>query len=332
MERETTMSRPRRTTLVAGAAVLALGLAACSSSGGKQESDDSSGAAGNAGTPTMTVALITHSGPGDTFWDQVRAGAEDAAKKDNVKLEYSADPEGSAQANLVQQAIDKKVDAIAVTLAKPEAMKSTVEAATEAGIPVVALNGGMDDWKQMGALSFFGQDDELAGEAAGTRLKDEGAGKTLCVIHEQGNVGLEARCDGVAKTFGDSEKIYVTGTDTANVQSTITAKLQQDSSITNVLTLGAPFALIADKSVDEAGSKATISTFDLNDDALKAIKEGTITWAVDQQPYVQGYMAVDSLWLKVQQGAEVGGGQPVYTGPAFIDKDNVDALLKSEGE
>ncbi|GAA1241056.1 sugar ABC transporter substrate-binding protein [Janibacter melonis] len=326
------MSRPRRTTLVAGAAVLALGLAACSSSGGKQESDDSSGAAGNAGTPTMTVALITHSGPGDTFWDQVRAGAEDAAKKDNVKLEYSADPEGSAQANLVQQAIDKKVDAIAVTLAKPEAMKSTVEAATEAGIPVVALNGGMDDWKQMGALSFFGQDDELAGEAAGTRLKDEGAGKTLCVIHEQGNVGLEARCDGVAKTFGDSEKIYVTGTDTANVQSTITAKLQQDSSITNVLTLGAPFALIADKSVDEAGSKATISTFDLNDDALKAIKEGTITWAVDQQPYVQGYMAVDSLWLKVQQGAEVGGGQPVYTGPAFIDKDNVDALLKSEGE
>lgn len=326
------MSRPRRTTLVAGAAVLALGLAACSSSGGKQESDDSSGAAGNAGTPTMTVALITHSGPGDTFWDQVRAGAEDAAKKDNVKLEYSADPEGSAQANLVQQAIDKKVDAIAVTLAKPEAMKSTVEAATEAGIPVVALNGGMDDWKQMGALSFFGQDDELAGEAAGTRLKDEGAGKTLCVIHEQGNVGLEARCDGVAKTFGNSEKIYVTGTDTANVQSTITAKLQQDSSITNVLTLGAPFALIADKSVDEAGSKATISTFDLNDDALKAIKEGTITWAVDQQPYVQGYMAVDSLWLKVQQGAEVGGGQPVYTGPAFIDKDNVDALLKSEGE
>lgn len=326
------MSRPRRTTLVAGAAVLALGLAACSSSGGKQESDDSSGAAGNAGTPTMTVALITHSGPGDTFWDQVRAGAEDAAKKDNVKLEYSADPEGSAQANLVQQAIDKKVDAIAVTLAKPEAMKSTVEAATEAGIPVVALNGGMDDWKQMGALSFFGQDDELAGEAAGTRLKDEGAGKTLCVIHEQGNVGLEARCDGVAKTFGDSEKIYVTGTDTANVQSTITAKLQQDSSITNVLTLGAPFALIADKSVDEAGSKATISTFDLNDDALQAIKEGTITWAVDQQPYVQGYMAVDSLWLKVQQGAEVGGGQPVYTGPAFIDKDNVDALLKSEGE
>lgn len=326
------MSRPRRTTLVAGAAVLALGLAACSSSGGKQESDDSSGAAGNAGTPTMTVALITHSGPGDTFWDQVRAGAEDAAKKDNVKLEYSADPEGSAQANLVQQAIDKKVDAIAVTLAKPEAMKSTVEAATEADIPVVALNGGMDDWKQMGALSFFGQDDELAGEAAGTRLKDEGAGKTLCVIHEQGNVGLEARCDGVAKTFGDSEKIYVTGTDTANVQSTITAKLQQDSSITNVLTLGAPFALIADKSVDEAGSKATISTFDLNDDALKAIKEGTITWAVDQQPYVQGYMAVDSLWLKVQQGAEVGGGQPVYTGPAFIDKDNVDALLKSEGE
>ena len=322
------MSRPRRTTLVAGAAVLALGLAACSSSGGKQESDDSSGAAGNAGTPTMTVALITHSGPGDTFWDQVRAGAEDAAKKDNVKLEYSADPEGSAQANLVQQAIDKKVDAIAVTLAKPEAMKSTVEAATEAGIPVVALNGGMDDWKQMGALSFFGQDDELAGEAAGERLTEEKAGTTLCVIQEQGHVGLESRCKGVAATFDKSEKIYVKGTDTANVQSTITAKLQQDKDITHVLTLGAPFALIAQKSVDEAGSKAKVATFDLNDEALQQIKDGNIEWAVDQQPYVQGYQAVDSLWLRVNKGASVGGGEPSFTGPAFVDDKNVDLLLE----
>ena len=323
------MSRFTRASAVATSAVAALALAACSSSGGKEETScGGGGGAGGVDTPEMTVSFITHAEPGDTFWDQVRAGAEDAAKKNNVKLEYTANPEGAQQANLVQQAVDKKVDGIAVTLAKPEAMKGNVEKAVDGDIPVVALNAGMDAWKDMGALSFFGQDDELAGEAAGERLTEEKAGKTLCVIQEQGHVGLEGRCKGVAKTFDKSEKIYVKGTDTANVQSTITAKLQDDKEITHVLTLGAPFALIAQKSVKEAGSDAEVATFDLNDEALQQIKDGNIIWAVDQQPYVQGYQAVDSLWLRVNKGASVGGGEPSYTGPAFVDEKNVDQLLE----
>lgn len=322
------MSRFTRASAVATTAVAALALAACSSSGGKDGGDGGGGSAGGVDTEEMTVAFVTHAEPGDTFWDQVRAGAEDAAKKNNVKLEYTANPEGAQQSNLVQQAVDKKVDGIAVTLAKPEAMKGNVEKAVDADIPVVALNAGMDDWKEMGALSFFGQDDVLAGEAAGERLTEEKAGKTLCVIQEQGHVGLEGRCKGVSATFDKSEKIYVKGTDTANVQSTITAKLQKDDSITHVLTLGAPFALVAQKSVNEAGSDAKVATFDLNDEALKEIKEGNIEWAVDQQPYVQGYQAVDSLWLRVNEGASVGGGEPSYTGPAFVDDKNVDALLE----
>ncbi len=322
------MSRFTRASVVATSAFAAFALAACSSTGGKEPAADEGSAAGGADTEQMTVAFITHAAPGDTFWDQVRAGAEDAAAKDNVDLQYTADPEGANQARLVQQAVDKKVDGIAVTLAKPEAMEGNVSKAVDAGIPVVSLNAGMDAWQDMGVMSFFGQDDGLAGEAAGERLKEEKAGKTLCVIQEQGHVGLEARCAGVAKTFDKSQKIYVKGTDSANVQSTITAKLQQDDSITHVLTLGAPFAMIALKSVESAGSDAKVATFDLNDEALQAIKGGDILWAVDQQPYLQGYMAVDSLWLKVNEGMETGGGQPVYTGPAFVDSSNVDLLLE----
>ncbi|WP_114202635.1 sugar ABC transporter substrate-binding protein [Janibacter anophelis] len=327
------MSRISRVSAVATSAVAALALAACSSSGGKQEDEGGDGASGGgAGTPEMTVALVTHAAPGDTFWDQVRAGAEDAAKKDNVKLEYTADPDGARQSTLVQQAVDKKVDGIAVTLAKPDAMEDNVVKAVEADIPVVALNAGADAWKDMGVLSFFGQDETLAGEAAGERFTDEKAGKVLCVIHEQGHVGLEARCKGVANKFTGTEKVYVKGTDSANVQSTITAKLQQDKDITNVITLGAPMAMIATKSIEEAGSEAKLATFDLNDEALQAIKDGKIEWAVDQQPYVQGYMAVDSLWLRVQKGASTGGGEPVYTGPAFIDDANVDILLEQQAK
>ena len=118
----------------------------------------------------MTVAMITHEVPGDSFWDLIRKGAEAAAKKDNIELRYSNDPEAPNQANLVQSAIDSGVDGIAVTLAKPDAMAPAVKAAIDKGIPVVAFNSGFDNFKAMGVQEYFGQDEKLAGIAAGERL------------------------------------------------------------------------------------------------------------------------------------------------------------------
>lgn len=320
-------TNPRRAVLLT-AAMLLLMLAGCSSEGGRQPEGSGDDNAGQADTPEMTVALITHAAPGDTFWDLVRKGAEDAAAKDNIKLEYSSDPEGAGQANLVQTAIDKDVDGIAVSLAKPDAMRGVVSKATEADIPVTALNAGMESWEKMGVIGFFGQDEEISGEAAGERLAADGATKVLCVIHEQGHVGLEARCDGAAEAFGETEKIYVTGTDMPGVQSAITSKLQEDPSIDRVLTLGAPFALTAVRSVQDAGSDARVVTFDTNAELVQAIKNGDVEWAVDQQPYLQGYLAVDALWLYNTNQITIGGGEPTLTGPAFIDSDNVDEIAE----
>ncbi|MFE6282187.1 sugar ABC transporter substrate-binding protein [Streptomyces sp. NPDC057877] len=317
---------------VALAAAAALTLAGCSSeSGGKKSEEGGADAsAGKANTPRMTIALITHQSPGDTFWDIVRKGAEAAAAKDNVKLVYSADPNAGNQANLVQNAIDQKVDGIAVTLAKPDALKGVVAKAEQAGIPVVGLNSGLSDWKDLGLLEFFGQDETVAGEAFGKKLNEVGAKNAVCVIQEQGNIGLTQRCDGVRKTFeGKTETLYVNGTDMPSVKSTITAKLKQDSSIDYVVTLGAPFALTAVQSVGDAGSGAKVATFDLNKELTKAIQNDSIQFAVDQQPYLQGYLAVDGLWLYRNNGNYSGGGeQPVLTGPAFVDKSNVDTIAE----
>ncbi|MEV6996312.1 sugar ABC transporter substrate-binding protein [Streptomyces sp. NPDC093982] len=318
--------------MVALAAAAALTLAGCSSSsGGKQaEEGGENASAGKATTPRMTVALVTHQAPGDTFWDIVRKGAEAAAAKDNIKLVYSADPNAGNQANLVQNAIDQKVDGIAITLAKPDAMKDVVSKAKAANIPVVGLNSGVSDWQKLGLMEFFGQDETVAGEALGKRLNEEGAKKAVCVIQEQGNIGLTQRCDGVKKTFeGTIETLNVNGTDMPSVKSTITAKLKTDSDIDYVVALGAPFALTAAQSVDETGSKAKVATFDLNKQLTGAISKGDIEFAVDQQPYLQGYLAIDSLWLYKNNGNYMGGGEaPVLTGPAFVDKTNVEAIDK----
>ncbi|MER6290534.1 substrate-binding domain-containing protein [Streptomyces sviceus] len=306
--------------------------AGCSSSSGGKKSEEGSAAAsaGKATTPRMTVAMVTHASPGDTFWDLVRKGAQAAAAKDNVKLVYSSDPNAGNQANLVQNAIDQKVDGIALTAAKPAAMKDVVAKATAAGIPVVGFNSGVGDWKQLGMLEYFGQDENIAGQAFGQRLNQLGAKHALCVIQEQGQVALEARCAGLKKGFsGKTDILYVNGTDMPSVKATITAKLKQDSSIDQLVTLGAPIALTAVQSLSDAGSKAKLATFDLNKDLVKAVQDGKVEFAVDQQPYLQGYLAVDAIWLFKTNGNFSGGSTaPVLTGPAFIDKTNVDTVAK----
>jgi len=318
-----------RLAAFAGAGILAMGIVSCSSTGGApQGSGEGGGGGGTVDTPRMTIAMITHEVPGDSFWDLIRKGAETAAKKDNIELRYSNDPEAPNQANLVQSAVDSDVDGIAVTLAKPDAMKAAVAAAEAKGIPIVAFNSGLEDWQAMGVKEYFGQDEFIAGQAAGKRLTEDGATKAICVIQEQGHVGLEARCAGVKETFPATETLNVNGKDMPSVESTITAKLQQDPSIDMVVTLGAPFALTAVQSAKNAGSTTKVGTFDTNAALVDAIKGGTVQWAIDQQPYLQGYLAIDGLWLYVNNKNLIGGGEPTLTGPSFIDKSNIDAVAE----
>ena len=307
--------------------VPALALAGCSSSGGRTpEADSDNGGGAVAGTDRIKIALITHGGPGDTFWDIVRKGAEEASEKDNVELLYSSDPEGGRQAQLIEQAVEQGVDGIAVTLAKPDAVASALQKAEDAGIPVVSLNSGEDRSVELGAFTHFGSNEELAGEAVGQRLAADGYVHPICVIHEQGNVGHESRCAGVKAKVPGTELLYVQGTDMTQVESTVTAKLQATGDADVVVGLGAPYTLTILKSVDTSGSDAKVASFDLNPDLAKRIAEGEIIFTVDQQPWLQGYGAIDALWQNARGGFELGGGQPVLTGPTIIDSSNAEQV------
>ncbi|MFJ1739498.1 sugar ABC transporter substrate-binding protein [Streptomyces microflavus] len=312
------------------AVVLAASLAGCSSTGGKRAEERAAEAAeGRAAvnTPRWTFAMVTHSGDGDTFWDIVQKGAEQAAVKDNINFLYSHNDEANQQAQLVQTAIDKKVDGLIVSLAKPDAMKAVVAKAVKAGIPVITVNSGSAESKEFGALTHIGQDESIAGEAVGDELNSRGRKKALCVLHEQGNVGHEQRCAGAKETFdGTLQNLYVDGTNMPDVTASIEAKLQSDKSIDAVVTLGAPFADAAVQAKQTAGSKAEIDTFDLNAKVATGLQTDKLGFAVDQQPYLQGYEAVDLLWLYRYNRNVLGGGLPVLTGPQIITKGDADAL------
>ncbi|GLU47493.1 substrate-binding domain-containing protein [Nocardiopsis ansamitocini] len=311
---------------LAALAVGGLLLAGCTT--GEPTGGDAGGQSPEAlGSGPLTFAVVTHSKPGDTFWDVVKSGAEQAGTDLGVTVNYAGDPDPAQQSQLIDNQVAQGVDGIIVSMANPEGVRSGVEAAVDAGIPVVTINSGLEQSQEYGAITHVGQGERLAGEAAGERLDESGAAKAICVIHEAGNVGLEDRCAGAAKTFGgEMENLQVDVSNAADARTTIQNKLISDTDVDAVLTLNPGIATAAVGAAADADSDAAIATFDVSADITKALTDGTVLFAIDQQPYVQGYLPVTLLALKARNGNDVGGGQPVYSGPAFITKENAEQV------
>jgi simple sugar transport system substrate-binding protein len=278
----------------------------------------------------LTFAMVTHSDEG-SFWSVVKKGAEQAAKVEGVKLTWSPsnnDPEKQAQ--LIDAAVSQKVDGLAVSVPNASAIRGALNKAKAAGIPIVTLNSGAEDFKELGAITHVGQTETIAGRAAGQRLKADGVKKVLCVIHEQNNIGLQQRCEGVKEGFGGSvTNLQVRGTaDVSTTQTEIRSKLQADSSFDGVIALNPDIASAAKSAINGASSNAKLATFDLSPSVLKDIEGGNVEFAVDQQQYLQGYLPIVFLKLFRTNANTVGGGQPVLTGPGFVEKANVGTVQK----
>jgi len=288
--------------------------------------------AGSSAAPAAgktTIAFVTHGTPGDTYWDVVKSGEVQAGKDLGVNTTYQGDGDPVKQSQLIDAAVASKVDGLVVSMANPDGVKASVEKAVAAGIPVITIDSGLEQSKEFGALTHIGQSEYIAGKGAGEQLKKAGVKNVLCVIHEAGNVGLEDRCRGIKDTLGGTvNNVQVDVSNIADAGNTIKSKLLADASIDGVVTLGPPEAVVASQAIDEAKSSAKLATFDLSEDVTKLISSGKILFAVDAQPYLMGYLPVVFLLLHKTNGNEVGGGEPVYSGPGYVTKENVDSIAK----
>ncbi len=318
-----------RALLVAGlaAGLLALpALAACTV-------DPTSGASSSGGatdaphTGPMRIAVITHGDAGG-FWSTVRRGAEDAAA---TLPEVTLDYQGSAgdvrlQSEMINAAINQGADAIAVSAPDPGAIGGALDRAEAEGIPLITLNSGAElAQAREGIITHVGQSERAAGVAAGEALAEAGATTVLCIVHEQNNTGLQERCAGAEEGLdGELVRVQVTGArDPGQTAREIGAAMDANDPDA-VLTLDPDIAAAAIQEV--AGRDRTLATFDLSPDVLDAVEAGQVLFAVDQQPYLQGYLPVTFLELAVRNRNEVGAGGLVATGPALITKDNAAAV------
>jgi simple sugar transport system substrate-binding protein len=110
-------------------------------------------------------------------------------------------------------------------------------------------------------------------------------------------------------------------------QAEVQAKLEADTEIDAVFALNADIATGAAMPAAAAvGRELTIGTVDLSGEAVQAIKDGQMAFAIDQQQYAQGYLPIVLLYLNKINGHVLGGAQPMYTGPGFVTADNADLV------
>jgi simple sugar transport system substrate-binding protein len=165
-----------------------------------------------------------------------------------------------------------------------------------------------------------------------------GVRKGLCVIHELQNDALVDRCNGFVKALaavgGSARVLYVNGAQLNSAANAIEAALKADPSINGVLTagiLGFEAAGGALQSLGEFG-KIKLGTFDVSTQDLNAVSNSQALFVVDQQPFLEGYMAVQVTAFEVRYGEHPAG--PILTGPSLITKANVaqvEQLYKNTG-
>ncbi|WP_419841752.1 substrate-binding domain-containing protein [Candidatus Poriferisodalis sp.] len=325
----------RISRLLAVLAVITLFAAACSS--------DDSDTADEPDTPVQTSAddsgaevtltqsdcdktyhVITH-GDSGTFWSVVEVAVKDASEAIGCEVVYfGANNDAQAQSQAIEGAIADGSDGIAISLADPTGLEAAARAVVAAGIPLYTLNSGVNNYKELGAVTHIGQTEIVAGNGAGERFNDLGASHVLCARQEQANIGLEERCEGLADTFSGQVTSEFIGLD-ANPdeqEQTIASILTADSSIDAVLGVGPNVPLRALDAAESAGRTLLIGGFDLSSDLIAAIEAGDIAFTVDQQQYLQGYLPVILMHLQATNQNTAGGGLPILTGPGFVTPDN----------
>ncbi|MET7284430.1 substrate-binding domain-containing protein [Streptomyces sp. NPDC005573] len=281
-----------------------------------------SGSASSA-NPKMGLSLSTLNNP---FFVQIRSGAQAEAKKRGVDLTVTdAQNDASQQANQLQNFTSSRLGAIIVNPVDSDAAGNSVKAADKAGIPVVAVDRGVN---KASIDALIASDNVAGGELAARSIGEKLGGKGKIVIL-QGQAGTSAareRAAGFAKGLKAFPGIKVVAQQPADFDRTkgldvMSNLLQAHPDVQGVIAANDEMALGAIKALgSKAGRSVAVVGFDGTPDGLTAVKGGTLYASVAQQPSQLGRIAVDNA-LEAVHGKKV---QPMVKVPVkVVTKQNV---------
>jgi simple sugar transport system substrate-binding protein len=280
------------------------------------------------------IAMVSHGQASDPFWAIVKKGLEDAGRQTGVAVSYRAPDtyDLARMRRLIDEAISARLDGLIVSLPDVQALRAPIRRAQRAGIPVVSINSGSDRFRDLpGILAHVGQPEYRAGLESGQRMAAAGVRNAICVNQEKGNAGLDERCrgfgDGMRKGGASASELIVDLQNPDQAQQRI-AQAVTERNADGILTLGAAAAQPALEAVRGSGRQVRIATFDLSPDVLAAVRDKQIMFAVDQQPYLQGYLPVILLAERSRHMLMPPAGELIPTGPDFVTSSNADEVLE----
>lgn len=309
--------------------------------------------------------LVSHAPDSDSWWNTIKNAIKQAGEDFGVAVDYRNPPSGDLadMARIVEQAAARNYDGVIASIADFDVLKKPMAQVVAKKIPLITINSGtVEQSEKLGALMHVGQPEYGAGKAAGERAKAAGVKSFVCVNHYATNPASFDRCKGFADAIGvDYRKSTIdSGIDPNEIVSKVSAYLRNNAGTQAVLTLGPNSAIPALKALDQLGLKGKIfmCTFDLAPEIAAGIKDGTVQFAIDQQPYLQGYIPVAVLALMKQMKtrdlpkvmaalkenpkararfdeyglAPVYGARHIGSGPGFVTKENIGKVEKYAGQ
>ncbi|HEY0193097.1 MAG TPA: sugar ABC transporter substrate-binding protein [Kofleriaceae bacterium] len=309
--------------------------------------------------------LVSHAPDSDSWWNTIKNAIQQAGEDFGVAVDYRNPPNGDLadMARLLEQASARNYAGVITSIADIDVLKKPLAQIVAKKIPLITINSGTTaQSEQLGAIMHVGQPEYDAGKAAGERAKAAGAKTFVCVNHYATNPASFERCRGFADALGvDFKPVTLdTGADPTTIESKVSAYLRKNPTTSALLALGPNSANASLKAIAKLGKKGKIfmATFDLTPEVSAGIKDGTVAFAIDQQPYLQGYIPVAVLAIAVQQHttdvakivaalkanpkvkarfdaydlAPVYGPRHISSGPGFVTKDNIAKVEKLAGQ
>ncbi|MGD8624455.1 MAG: sugar ABC transporter substrate-binding protein, partial [Anaerolineae bacterium] len=286
------------------------------------------------GQRDLRFVVVSHGQASDPFWSVVKNGVDAAATDLGVRVEYQAPQtfDMVAMSQLIDAAVASQPDGLVVSIPDADALGASIEAAVEAGIPVISMNSGYDVAAELGVLVHVGQTEYEAGYGGGQRMVAAGISKAICVNQEVGNSALDQRCQGFADALGEagieSSVLAVDLADPTDAQQRVMGALAADPEVDGILTLGPTGASPTLQGLQEEDMLDTIklATFDLSPEVLEAIRDGQMLFAIDQQQYLQGYLPIVLLTL-YNENLNTPGSDIIMTGPGFVTQETAAQVI-----
>jgi ABC-type sugar transport system substrate-binding protein/DNA-binding CsgD family transcriptional regulator len=291
----------------------------------------------------LTFAVVPHFAPWPRFGAIVKKGADDACVYLNVTCLWLGPDVGDSEdwyfmRRRWTEALAMNPNGIGTTSTNPDFIGDGIEQATERGIPVVVFNvaRSVESERSLPHLLYIGSDDFVSGESNARRVFAEARAdevtihRGVCIYRNNNHPSIAARCAGAESVFDEEgipfDRLPVEGYSIEDELRDITRYFEANPDTNGVVWIS--LYDLAQEYVQQAGleSRQLYATmFESDPETFQMIRDGYLLQTIDQQPYIQGFQTIMSLYLYRQYGIRPSG---FINTSSVIDRSNVDYVTQ----